>query len=143
MEITSRKNLLIAASGSVATIKLSEIIHKFYETDKFNIKVICSEKALLFLNQEQIIKEFADLKIKIYTDKDEWGIWKQKGDPVLHIDLRKWADILIITPLSANTLAKIANGLCDNLIVTKNFNLGLLFTKLDMHCEGMGFFNLS
>jgi phosphopantothenoylcysteine decarboxylase len=36
------------------------------------------------------------------------------GDPVLHIDLRNWADVLLIAPLSAHTLAKIAHGLCDD-----------------------------
>ncbi len=67
----------------------------------------------------------------MYSDKDEWDTWKQLRDPVLHIEvlfinhaiilkqikqLRKWADLLIIAPLTANTLAKIANGLCDNLL---------------------------
>jgi len=36
------------------------------------------------------------------------------GDPVLHIDLREWADVFLIAPLSAHTLAKLANGLCDD-----------------------------
>jgi phosphopantothenoylcysteine decarboxylase len=36
------------------------------------------------------------------------------GDSVLHIDLRRWADVLVIAPLSANTLARISNGLCDD-----------------------------
>ena len=35
---------------------------------------------------------------------------------MLHIELRKWADILVIAPLSANTLAKVSNGLSDNLL---------------------------
>lgn len=60
------------------------------------------------------MKEF-----ELLTDADEWGKWHKKGDPVLHIDLRKWADICLIAPLSANTLAKISNGLCDNLLVIK------------------------
>lgn len=34
----------------------------------------------------------------------------------MHIELRNWADVLLIAPLSANTLAKIAGGLCDNLL---------------------------
>ena len=38
------------------------------------------------------------------------------GDPVLHIELRRWADCLVIAPLSANTLAKLAQGFCDNLL---------------------------
>ena len=43
-------------------------------------------------------------------------MWKQKGDPVLHIELRKWADIFLVVPLSANTMAKMVHGLCDNLL---------------------------
>lgn len=38
------------------------------------------------------------------------------GDPVMHIELRRWADVLVIAPLSANSLAKMAAGMCDNLI---------------------------
>ena len=53
-------------------------------------------------------------KIEIYIDEDEWQ-WKKIGDKVLHIELRKWAKILLICPLSANTMAKITNGICDNL----------------------------
>ena len=39
------------------------------------------------------------------------------GDPILHIELRRWADIVLVAPCSANTLAKMAAGLCDNLAV--------------------------
>lgn len=35
---------------------------------------------------------------------------------MLHIELRRWADVLVIAPLSANSLAKLAGGLCDNLL---------------------------
>ena len=40
------------------------------------------------------------------------------GDPILHIELRRWADIVLIAPCSANTLSKIAHGSCDNLAVS-------------------------
>ena len=43
-------------------------------------------------------------------------MWNKRTDPVLHIDLRKWANAFLIAPLSANSLAKISNGLCDNLL---------------------------
>jgi phosphopantothenoylcysteine synthetase/decarboxylase len=39
------------------------------------------------------------------------------GDPILHIELRRWADIVLLAPCSANTLSKIAHGVCDNLAV--------------------------
>ena len=55
-------------------------------------------------------------ELKIAGDTLEWESWKGRGDPVLHIELRRWADILLIAPLSANSLAKIASGLCDNLL---------------------------
>ena len=45
---------------------------------------------------------------------DEWKEWTQLGDPVLHIELRDWADTMVIAPLSAHTLAKISLGLCDD-----------------------------
>ena len=51
-------------------------------------------------------------------DEEEWHQWQKKGDPVLHIELRKWADLLIVAPLSANTLAKMAQGLCDNCLTS-------------------------
>lgn len=43
--------------------------------------------------------------------------WHELSDPILHIELRRWAHLFLIAPTSANTLAKIANGLCDNLLV--------------------------
>ena len=48
---------------------------------------------------------------------DEWpGTRYHRGDEVLHIEFRKWADMLIVAPLDANTLAKFALGLSDNFL---------------------------
>lgn len=67
--------------------------------------------------------------------KDEYRI----GDPILHIELRRWADIVLVAPCSANTLSKIAHGLCDNLAVSVfmevlnerlRFDIGILGRRL-------------
>jgi phosphopantothenoylcysteine decarboxylase len=55
----------------------------------------------------------------VILDADEWpgrdsGRRYDRGDAVLHIELRKWADVFAVAPLDANTLAKLAVGLCDN-----------------------------
>src|SRR5204862_6344568 len=55
----------------------------------------------------------------LILDADEWpgrgqGGHYRRDDQVLHIELRRWADVLVIAPLDANTLAKLANGLTDN-----------------------------
>ena len=54
---------------------------------------------------------------KIHTARRDRTLYL-KDDPVLHIELRKWADVLVIAPLSANTLAKMTYGLCDNLLTS-------------------------
>jgi len=55
------------------------------------------------------------LYTKFYNDSSEWQRWGKRGDTVTHIDLRNKAEVCVIAPCSANTLGKIANGLCDNL----------------------------
>jgi phosphopantothenoylcysteine decarboxylase len=55
--------------------------------------------------------------LAVLTDADEWALYTRVGrDPVLHIELRKWADGLLVAPCSAHTLAKLAGGLADNLL---------------------------
>ena len=49
-------------------------------------------------------------------NEDDWRDWHRVGDEVLHIELRRWADVIVVAPLSANSLAKLAGGLCDNLL---------------------------
>ncbi|KAI9275525.1 flavoprotein [Phascolomyces articulosus] len=102
-------NILIGATGSVASIKIPELVDLFKQNPDYDVRVVPTKAAHFFFTQEQVNAE-------IYTDEQEWALWKKKTDPVLHIDLRNWADIMIIAPLDANTLAKIANGLCDNLL---------------------------
>ena len=50
----------------------------------------------------------------IEDSADEWRVWDKMGDPVEHIVLRDWATVCVIAPLSAHSLAKFANGLCDD-----------------------------
>ena len=101
-------------TGSVATIKTSNIINGLKASiDNCEIVLIPTEKSLHFLPKDFKNELNAD---KIHLDQEEWDSWSQRGDPVLHIELRKWADILLIAPLDANTLGKLSNGLADNLL---------------------------
>ncbi|KAK7009357.1 phosphopantothenoylcysteine decarboxylase [Biomphalaria glabrata] len=103
-------HILIGCTGSVASIKIPMLIESLQQLNpKPEIKVVSTQHALHFFRKEE-------QNVIIYTDSDEWETWSSIQDPVLHIELRKWADVMIIAPLDANTLAKIANGLCDNLL---------------------------
>lgn len=107
-------NILIGCTGSVATIKLPSIIRQIISSNiasNSEIRVCLTKSSKHFLKNENL-----DDNINIYVDSDEWEAWTKRGDPVLHIELTKWADLLIIAPLDANTLAKMSNGICDNLL---------------------------
>lgn len=68
------------------------------------ISLIVTENSLHFFNPNELPKG-----VNIYRDEDEWTIWQKRGDPIVHIDLGKWADVFVIAPLDANTLAKMSN----------------------------------
>lgn len=107
-------HILLGATGSVATIKVPQIIDKLfklYTRDKVSIQLIVTKPAEHFLRGLKISTD-----VKIWREEDEWSGFKKMGDPVLHHELKRWADIFLVAPLSANTLAKIAYGICDNLL---------------------------
>jgi phosphopantothenoylcysteine synthetase/decarboxylase len=112
--------LLVGLTGSVASVKFVELITALDETSAFEIRVMLSDSAMKFISKDELAAIDQSSSIgetrRVYTDSDEWSSWSRVGDPVTHVDLAKWADWLLIAPLSANTLAKFANGLCDNLI---------------------------
>jgi phosphopantothenoylcysteine decarboxylase len=135
--------LLICVTGSVAAIKVPELISMFLKSEisnssvpmRFDVRVAFTNSALHFCPLDKLKdsviefmtpelsnttkvenQELPILNYQTYTDQDEWNMWNKRGDPVTHVDLKKWADVLLVAPLDANSLAKIANGLCDNLV---------------------------
>jgi phosphopantothenoylcysteine decarboxylase len=120
-------NILLGVTGSVAAIKLPEMVDSLSELG--NVKVVATSSAIQIIGKikdhylpahglPSILRANDTEHTRICTliqDKDEWQ-WDKIGDPVLHIDLKDWADVLVIAPLTANTLAKIAYGLADNLL---------------------------
>merc|ERR1712179_360435 len=106
-------NLLLCVTGSVAAIKVYELVSELQkQIENLTLRLVATEKSLHFFDpNHEKLKEY-----EVLTDADEWASWSKRGDPVKHIELRNWADIILIAPLGANTLAKISNGLCDNLL---------------------------
>ena len=94
--------VLVGCTGSVATIKVHEIVQALKQRN-VEVEVVATRNSLHFLNKEEMEG------VKIWKDDDEWEMWNQRGDPVLHINLRNWADLLLISPLDANTLAKMSH----------------------------------
>ncbi|TPX08059.1 uncharacterized protein E0L32_010259 [Thyridium curvatum] len=117
-------HLLLAASGSVATIKLPLIISAFSKYPHVSIRVILTHNAARFLAgqsaEQPTVASLSDLPNVdgVYFDEDEWDPSWTRGAHILHIELRRWAHLLAIAPVSANLLAKITSGICDNLLTS-------------------------
>jgi phosphopantothenoylcysteine decarboxylase len=115
-------HLLLAASGSVATIKLPLIVKALEHHANLSIRIVLTSSAAQFFNGEADEQPSLSALSKlpkvdaVYMDEDEQAESWVRGAGILHINLRKWAHMLVIAPLSANSLAKITNGICDSLL---------------------------
>jgi phosphopantothenoylcysteine decarboxylase / phosphopantothenate---cysteine ligase len=101
--------VLIGIGGGIAAYKVCEIISSLF---KAGIEV----KVILTAGGEQFITPLTVATLSrhpAYTDRD---FWQPIHHRPLHIELGEWADLLLIAPLTANTLAKLAHGLADNLL---------------------------
>ncbi|XP_071493532.1 phosphopantothenoylcysteine decarboxylase-like [Diadema antillarum] len=105
------KHVLIGCTGSVAAIKLPVLVQELQSIGNVEVRVLVTENALKFFD-----KSMLPSGVRIYRDQDEWQMWNKLSDPVLHIELRRWADLMVIAPLDANTLGKVSSGICDNLL---------------------------
>jgi phosphopantothenoylcysteine decarboxylase len=100
-------NVLIGATGSVAAVKIPALISQF-RTAGHAIRLVATDAATYFFDP-------APFRSILTLDEDEWpGDRYTRGDAVRHVELRNWADVLLLAPLDANTLAKLAAGICDN-----------------------------
>jgi phosphopantothenoylcysteine decarboxylase len=111
--------VLLGVTGSVAAIRTPEIYALLKQTGH-HVKVVATSASLYFFDPAQLDGANGKRNPEVaILDEDEWpdrgqGKRWQREEPVLHIELRRWADLLVIAPLDANTLAKLACGLADN-----------------------------
>src|SRR5437870_3555510 len=112
-------NVLVGVTGSVAAIRTPELFVALKQAGH-QVKVVATQASLYFFDPAALDPTRPQRNPGVVIlDEDEWpgrdvGRRWQRDDPVLHIELRRWADVLVIAPLDANTLAKLANGLSDN-----------------------------
>ena len=100
--------LLFIITGSIAVSKCFEILDEL-KKNKVRISCIITNNAEKILNTNRLKKNFSG---NIYTDSSE------KKEKMLHINLSRKNDLLVVCPATANTIAKFANGYGDNLAST-------------------------
>jgi phosphopantothenoylcysteine decarboxylase/phosphopantothenate--cysteine ligase len=103
------KKIILGVTGSIAAFKAAALVRLLVKQGA-EVKVIMTKDAhhfttpltLATLSKNPVLTEF------VANNQGEWNN---------HVELGLWADILLIAPATANTIAKMANGLCDNLLL--------------------------
>ena len=102
-------HVLIGVSGGIAAYKVCEVVSSLAKRG-IEVRLILTRSAAEFVTP----LTFATLsRSPAYTDADFWQ--PTNGRP-LHIELAEWADLFLLAPITANTLAKLAYGMADNLL---------------------------
>ena len=102
------KNIILGVCGSIAAYKAASLVRLLIKAGA-NVKVILTADASSFITPLTLSTLS---KNPVYTKyfEEETGVWSN------HVELGLWADYMIVAPATANTLAKMANGICDNLL---------------------------
>jgi phosphopantothenoylcysteine decarboxylase/phosphopantothenate--cysteine ligase len=112
MSVLQGKKILLGVSGGIAAYKTAFLVRLFIKAGA-EIQVIMTPASKDFvtpltlstLSKRPVYSEFT------HTEEDGNPSWNN------HVDLALWADIMVIAPATANTLSKMANGTCDNLLL--------------------------
>ncbi|MGG3466616.1 bifunctional phosphopantothenoylcysteine decarboxylase/phosphopantothenate--cysteine ligase CoaBC [Neobacillus pocheonensis] len=104
------KKILLCVTGGIAVYKAAALTSKLVQAGA-QVKVILSESAAKFVTP---LTFQALSRNEVYTDTFD----EKKPQVIAHIDLADWADLILVAPATANTIAKLASGIADNMITT-------------------------
>ena len=125
MHILQNKHILLGISGSISAYKMFDLVRRL-KIEGAEIRVILTRGARAFV---------APLPFEVFTGHRVYtDIFEFSSDyPTLHIDLANWADTLVISPATAHILAKLSQGLADDLLTS----IALTLDKPILLCPSM------
>ena len=112
----SGKTILLGITGGIATYKICELV-RMYKRQNANVQIVCTPNALNFITK-LTLQNLSKNDVAV----DEFDVKKYNPE---HISFADNADIMVIAPATANTISKLANGICDNLLTS----IACAFTK--------------
>ncbi|WP_077402698.1 bifunctional phosphopantothenoylcysteine decarboxylase/phosphopantothenate--cysteine ligase CoaBC [Cellulophaga omnivescoria] len=106
------KNILLGITGGIAAYKTTFLVRLLIKAGA-NVKIILTDSASSFVSPLTLatLSKNPVLTSFVSEDKEEGTSWNN------HVEMGLWADIMVIAPATANTLSKMANGVCDNLLL--------------------------
>lgn len=102
----TNKKIIVAVSGSIAAYKTPELVRQLVKQGA-EVQVIMTRAAADFVSPLVLATVSKKPVFSSVSDNDQWHN---------HVHLGRWADVMLIAPCSANTLSKMAHGLCDNMV---------------------------
>jgi len=111
MSVLNGKKVLLGISAGIAAYKTAHLVRQFIKAgaDVQVVQTPASKEFITPLTLSTLSKN--PVHSTFYNKEDENAIWNN------HVDLGLWADIMLVAPATANTLAKMTNGVCDNLLL--------------------------
>ncbi len=111
MSVLSGKKILLGITAGIAAYKTASLVRLFIKLGA-DVKVIMTPASKDFITPLTLSTLSKNPVHSTFYDKeDENELWNN------HVDLGLWADYMLIAPATANTLSKMSNGLCDNLLL--------------------------
>ena len=110
MSILSGKKVLLGISGGIAAYKTPNLVRCLIKKGA-EVKVVMTDSAKDFVTPLSLSTVSKNPVHSSFKSDDEDGVWNN------HVELGLWADFMLICPATANTLFKMANGNCDNLLL--------------------------
>ena len=110
MSILSGKKVLLGISGGIAAYKTPNLVRCLIKKGA-DVKVVMTNSAKDFVTPLSLSTVSKNPVHSSFKSDDEDGVWNN------HVELGLWADFMLICPATANTLFKMANGNCDNLLL--------------------------
>ena len=102
------KRIILGVTGSIAAYKAAMLVRLLVK-DGAEVKVVMTEDAKEFITALTLSVLSKNKVLSAFVSSE--GEWNN------HVDLGLWADAFVIAPASANTMAKMASGVCDNLLL--------------------------
>ncbi|MFL0354430.1 bifunctional phosphopantothenoylcysteine decarboxylase/phosphopantothenate--cysteine ligase CoaBC [Xanthomarina sp. GH4-25] len=110
MSILSGKNILLGISAGIAAYKTATLVRLFIKAGA-HVKVVMTPSAKDFVTPLTLSTLSKHPVHTTFVDNADEDLWNN------HVELGLWADFFIVAPATANTLSKMANGVCDNLLL--------------------------
>ena len=104
------KNVLLAVTGSIAAYKSALIVREFIKKGA-NVKVVMTNAACEFITPLTLSTLSKNPVLKDFVKDSEKGVWNN------HVELGLWADLMIVAPATANSIAKLVSGHADSFLL--------------------------